>query len=331
MREIGGYFELERFYGEAYHKDAIALNCGRGCIRYLVELRDIKKIWIPDFMCDSVPNAFIKAGAKIMTYKIKSDFLPDYDFDIKDDEWLFICDYYGQLKDEDIRHAKEVSYGRIICDETQGFYRSPIKGVDTIYSCRKWFGVADGGYLISGDGSKLERGMPIDESHTRMPFVLGRYERSATEFYKKSKENNDYFDDEPAKQMSPITENLLRVIDYNNVAKRRRDNWDYLESRIGDQNLLQLQKPDVPFMYPFMVSDAGDIRESLANKGVYIPILWPSVLKDKKSFQISYNYAKNILPLPIDQRYEDVEMGYILGLLQSFGYRIKEIKFETKR
>ena len=291
MREIGGYFELETFSGEHYHKDAIALNCGRGCIRYLIELRGIKKIWIPDYICDSVSNTFLDSGVKVLTYRIKEDFLPDYSFEVKGDEWLFLCDYYGQLTDRDIEFAKVFSHDRIICDETQNFFRKPCKGVDTIYSCRKWFGVADGGYLITGDGAKLDRDIPIDESHTRMSFVLGRYERTATEFFEESKKNNDFFDREPAKRMSLITGNILRAIDYKKVADRRIDNWDYLKSKIGDQNLLQLKKPDVPFMYPFMVSDAGDIRENLANEGIYMPILWPNVLKEAEQFQMSYKLA----------------------------------------
>ena len=316
MREIGGYFELETFSGEHYHKNAIALNCGRGCIRYLIELRGIKNIWIPDYICDSVSNTFLDSGVKVLTYRIKEDFLPDYSFEVKGDEWLFLCDYYGQLTDRDIEFAKEFSHGRIICDETQNFFRKPCSGVDTIYSCRKWFGVADGGYLITGDGSKLDRDIPIDESHNRMSFVLGRYERRATEFFEESKKNNDFFDKEPAKRMSPITENILKGINYLKVSDVRGDNWKHLDSKIKDMNLLCPLKPKVPFMYPFLVSDAGEIRMEMARNGVFIPTLWPNVCREINPSQIAFNYSKNILPLPIDQRYTADDLGYLVRVLK---------------
>lgn len=35
----------------------------------------------------------------------------------------------------------------IILDNTQSFFQKPISGIDTIYSCRKYFGVPDGAYL----------------------------------------------------------------------------------------------------------------------------------------------------------------------------------------
>ena len=317
MKEIGGYFELETFSGEHYHKNAIALNCGRGCIRYLIELRGIKNIWIPDYICDSVSNTFLDSGVKVLTYRIKEDFLPDYSFEVKGDEWLFLCDYYGQLVDRDIEFAKVFSHDRIICDETQNFFRGSCKGVDTIYSCRKWFGVADGGYLITGDGANLDRDIPIDESHTRMSFVLGRYERTATEFYEESKKNNEFFDIEPAKRMSPITENILRGVDYGKVAAKRRDNWDIVERIIGKYNRLKIVKPDVPFMYPLMLENADSIREEILKDKIYIPVLWPNIIGDMRNDSIAYLYAKNVLPLPIDQRYETEDLCLMInGILK---------------
>ena len=315
MREIGGYFELETFHGTQYHKNAIALNCGRGCIRYLAELRRIKKIWIPDYICDSVPNTFRKSGAEVKTYEINKSFLPVYNFEVKDDEWMLLNDYYGQLKENDIAYAKDFSKSRLICDENQGFFRRPHEGVDTFYSCRKWFGVADGGFLITGDGARLDRELPKDKSHNRMSFVLGRYEASAQEFYREATKNNAFFDEEPSKQMSMITENLLRAIDYDAVMKRRKEHWDYLDNEFCSINQLKLHKPYVSFMYPLLLKsgyDACDIRKKLAEKGIYIPLLWPCVSDktDEKSF--ANKYAKNILPLPVDQRYLVKDMNAMI-------------------
>ena len=54
MKEIGGYLEMERFGGTMLHEGAIALNCGRNCLGYLIQAKKISKIAVPFFMCDCI-------------------------------------------------------------------------------------------------------------------------------------------------------------------------------------------------------------------------------------------------------------------------------------
>ena len=42
FREIGGYLELERNRLPLLHESALALNCGRNALRYLLEQRKIR-------------------------------------------------------------------------------------------------------------------------------------------------------------------------------------------------------------------------------------------------------------------------------------------------
>ena len=44
MREIGGYFELDKYSMPMLHEGAIALNCGRITLAYLIEAKGIEKI-----------------------------------------------------------------------------------------------------------------------------------------------------------------------------------------------------------------------------------------------------------------------------------------------
>ena len=61
-------------------------------------------------------------------------------------------------------------------------------------------------------------------------------------------------------------------------------------------------------MYPFWCENGAAVRKLLAEKKIYIPTLWPNVL-ELDGCSLEKEYAKNILPLPIDQRYgeEDIE------------------------
>lgn len=317
LKEIGGYFEFEHFDGIPYHKDAIALNCGCSCLAYLVELRSIRSIWIPDFMCKSVADLFHREGVRTHTYAIGKDFLPVYDFEVGEGEWMLIADYYGQLCEADVAFAMGYCECRLIIDETQGFFRRPWKNCDTVYSCRKWFGVADGGYVATADGARLSRSIERDESYDRMGFVLGRLERSAGDFYAESSANNDRLAIAPMKKMSRVTENIMRAIDYDAVCASRNANWDALHHALANVNQIQLAYPECAFMYPLYLGEAAHaVRQGLIKKSIFVPVLWPNVLDECMPGSYAHQYASGIVPLPVDQRYGRAEMAYVLEELQ---------------
>lgn len=201
-------------------------------------------------------------------------------------------------------------------DETQGFFRDPWKCADTTYTCRKWFGVSDGAYLYTKDGARLPRPLERDESHNRMGFVLGRFERSAEEFYSAATSNNDFFADEDAKLMSALTENIMRAIDYRAVAMKRNQNWKILERSLSSVNKLSLRMPKGAFMYPFLISHGREIRSFMAKRRIYVPQLWPGVEDASRSSEDARAYAADIVPLPVDQRYGAADMGRVLQVLE---------------
>ncbi len=317
-REIGGYMELERFTGPMLHDGDVAMNCGRACLEYLAELRDIQTLWLPDFLCSSVPDLCRKIAIQTKTYRIGEGFRPIYDFKIANGEWLYLVDYYGQLSQADVDAALGVSCGRLVVDESQGYYRNPWENADTLYTCRKWFGVADGAFLHTKDDARLDRKLPRSESFDKMGFVLGRFERPAGEFFAESKGNNVRFVTESMSGMSALTENLLHAIDFDAAKKRRVENWHALDGAHRASNRLNiLTVPDAPFMYPYMIEDASGIRQALAAEGIFIPTLWPNVLDDCQNDSVAYKYSTDILPLPVDQRYGVGDMNYLTRVLRS--------------
>lgn len=313
-REIGGYLELERFPGRPYHRaedGAVALNSGRACLEYLIELRGIRTVWLPDWLCDCVPAVCAKRGAKVRTYKIGWDMRPAWDFEVAEGEYLYLVDYYGQLGAADVDEALARSGGRLVVDEAQGFFRRPWPGADTIYTCRKFFGVADGGYLYTRDGARLSRELPRAESHERMGFVLGRFERPAGEFFAEARANNERFAGEPVGLMSALTENILRAVDYEAARERRDANWRALDEALRDVNGLRPKAPDGAFMYPLLVEGADGIRQKLAAEDVFVPTLWPNCLGECDEGSVAPRYSKDILPLPVDQRYGTEDMIHL--------------------
>ncbi|WP_102372352.1 hypothetical protein [Enorma phocaeensis] len=316
-RSIGGYFEFEHFYGEEYHSQALALNCARNCLAYLIEARNITRIWVPKYLCASVRNVACKYGIECNLYETQSDFLPAWNsITWAPSDYLYLVDYYGQLSDESILDVQAACGGRLILDEVMAFFRMPIPGIDTIYSCRKFFGVADGAYLYSD--ATLERELEVDKSHAHMDFVLGRCECDSNVFYPASAQNNKRFADEDIKWMSPITHNILRAIDYDRVGQLRLDNFRHLSKRLDELNELKPIASTGSFMYPFLTSNGDKLRKQLQEHKIYVSLLW-----NEAACYDGYagRFARDILPLPIDQRYTLEDMDYECDvLLELMGY-----------
>ena len=313
MREIGGYLELEQFSGSLFHDNALALNCGRSCLEYLILAKGIRKIFLPCFCCDSISQPCRKCGVEIVYYHIDFDFRPVFDETLASDEWLYIVNYYGQISNSEVEQWKW-KYGNIIFDNAQAYFQVPVEGVDTLYTCRKFLGVADGGFLYT-DARELFDELETDESFAHMRFVLGRYERSAGEFYQESADNNHRFANESLKQMSKLTRNLLRAVDYDEVVKRRTENFTYLHEHLGKSNKLRLTVLDGAYMYPLYCENGAVIRKAMQKQKIFIPTLWPEVLVVCNGDSLEYDYALNILPLPVDQRYVIEDMEYLDRLL----------------
>lgn len=303
MKEIGGYIELDTYTGPMLYEDGIKLNCGRNALAYIIKAKKINKINVPKFMCDSNDKVLIENGVEVICYNIGLDFKPQ----IKDyDGWLYVVNFYGQLTNEYI-----LTLGKnVIVDNAQAYFQRPVKGVDTIYTCRKFFGVPDGAILYT---DKLIEINLMDESYNRMNFLLGRFERTASEFYKDYVDNNHFFKDEPIKIMSKLTENLLHGLDYDVIKKKRTENFAYLNSKLASINKLTLKIPEGAFMYPLYIDNGFEIRKKLQDKKIFIPTLWPAVFNLCSENDLEYDMAKNILPIPVDQRYGIDEMNIIIN------------------
>lgn len=305
--EIGGYIEFPYFVGSLFHDHAIALNCARNCLAYIIEAKNIKNIALPKFLCGSVKRTCEEHGVDVNYYSIGIDFLPE-DIELKQNEWLYLVNYYGQIDNEKIIEIKKHN-DNLIVDNVEAFFQLPVEGIDTIYTCRKYFGVPDGGYLYTD--TCINRLLEEDKSADRMTHLLGRFENAANVFYAKYKENESIFKTLPLRRMSKITENLMRSYDYNKVKLTREENFVYLDKMLSEYNKLTLITPSGAFAYPLYVSNGNEIRKKLQKKNIYIATLWPDVFNSCNEDEIEYDMARNILPLPCDQRYDVRIMEYL--------------------
>ena len=312
MKEIGGYFGLEKLISNEYYRDLIPLNTGRNALLYLLKARQIKKLYIPYYLCNSVSDMCSRNGYELGYYNVNTDFMPIFNKPLADDEYLYVVNYYGQLTEEKVIDLRR-QFIQIILDNTHAFFQRPLDGIDTIYSCRKFFGVPDGAYLSTD--ADFKEVLDVDVSRGRMTHILGRYEGVASHFYNEFQANDASFKTEPLKKMSKLTHNLLGAIDYDRVRRIRNENYAFLERKLSGLNNLKLLAPNGAFAYPFYVTDGTEIRRVLAQNKIYIPTLWPNVLTTTPRDWIEQDYAANILPLPCDQRFGIRAMMFVIKYL----------------
>lgn len=316
MQEIGGYFGFEQLVKKPYHH-GMGFSSGRNALRYIIRKRNIKTIYLPVYLCDVIPVVCLKEKVEIKYYHIDSTFQPILE---PTQEYVYIVNYYGQLSNAKLKILNQ-KYSNMIIDNTHSFFQESIPGMDTIYNCRKYFGVPDGAYLdtdlVKDDTMKRARVMK------RMTHLVGRYELDAHSYYKDFKLADASFDDEEMLLMSKVTENMMGAIDYRLVHAIRHRNFDYLNQELKDINDLSIIQKTT-FMYPFYCKEASYLREELMRHQIYIPILWPNVLKEGGINPNEYDYAQHILPLPMDQRYSLEDLKSMVEIIKQFIKRRRE-------
>lgn len=311
-KPIGGYFELELPKHPELHAEAIALNSGRFCLEYLLRCRKYKKVLIPYYTCDSVVEPLERLGIRYAFYHIDKSYRIVDDILLTSDEALLYTNYWG-LQDD---YCEELAgkYGRqLILDYTQAFFSKPICGKDTFYSCRKYFGVPDGGYLYTDAFAEFK--IEQDESYGRMDSLTKRIDISPEAGYDDFQMVSTSFHNLPVRRMSKLTKRLMQSIDYKQVAQQRIDNYNTLRRALGGR---ELNYGEVPMIFPYESAEGQKLRKHLIANNIFVAKYWPNVDEWTEEDSTERWMANHILPLPIDQRYDKEDMNKIIEIIKNY-------------
>ena len=313
MDAIGGYFSLELSMREEYHKDALRLNTARNSLEYILRARKYDKVYLPYYTCDVVLEPFKKLNLSYEFYHINLHLELNDTISLKENEALLYTNYFG-LKQRYVEQLAGKYGSQLIVDNTQAFYAKPLDGIDSFYTCRKFFGVADGAYLYTD--KLLEGGFEQDESFNRMAHLLKRIDLSAEKGFADFRKVDDGLDNQPIREMSKLTQRIMQSIDYEAAVKKRRENFQILQEQLGEKNNLELRLDDdtVPMVYPYLVSLEG-LREKLIENKIFVARYWPNVFDWTSKDDIEYYLANQLQPLPIDQRYGENQMNRIIDII----------------
>lgn len=315
MKEYGGYLSLELKRGREYYQldetKQLRVNNGRSAIICAIEDGKYKKIYIPLYTCHSVLEALEKRKIKYEIYNIDSDFEP-IDVKLKKDELLLWTNYFGIASQEKIKRIVS-KYGNVLVDNTQAFFAEPVMEAYNVYSCRKFFGVSDGAYLIHANITPMA--LEKDVSWKSASYLFEAIEEGTNHAYQHSLENEKRIEESGIRAMSVLTKHILMSIDYEEVISRRKHNFDFLHRELRMVNQLNISNFDcIPMVYPLLIENK-DLREKLIKKRIYVPQWWKWVAENDKANEFERKLSNYLLPLPIDQRYDGNDLKFVSDVI----------------
>jgi hypothetical protein len=313
VKTLGGYMGLQLPKGKPYYPDLIRLNTARNSLEYILITKGFTTIYLPYFTCEVILEPIKRLELYYHFYKIDENMDPIIDFKVDDLSCMLYTNYYG-VKTATVK-ALSKTQKNLIIDNAQAFYAAPIPGIDTFYSCRKFFGVPDGAYLYTTGAKRLK--LEQDVSVDRFSHLIKAIDINIEAGYPDYVRNNDVLIDNELKAMSNLTQSILGTIDYEHCALIRKENFALLHQELAAVNLLKIDfsAEDTPMVYPLLVNQPN-LKALLIKQKIFVATYWPNVFDWTLPDSMEYYLAENIVPLPIDQRYGLEDMQYMVNIIK---------------
>lgn len=318
MQQYGGYVPLEKVVkGEFFREQdtsILRLNSGRTAMLCAVGDGGYEKVYVPVYMGGCVLGALQKKGIEIEFYHIDQNFMPLGIGEMHEKEILLWANYYGIIKKSVVEKICSV-YKNIIIDNTHAFFSKPQMEAYNVYSCRKFFGVNDGAYL-------LHRNLKPVNMQKSNQFQIASFLRAKEDAgYEGYEDNEQRITAEGEMEMSDLTRYMLCSIDYEAIKVRRQSNFSILHKELKEINELDIVlEEQVPMIYPLLITDDG-IRGYLEKNRIFLYRWWRWFIEKNMGNEFENQLYQYLLPLPIDQRYNDNDMEEIIRIIKKYKAR----------
>lgn len=323
MREMmGGFFGYEApqenagAFPLAEGPCCAFVHSGRAALELLLTNlpRRPRAVWVPRFVCDTLLQAPLRLGLPVHRYACDAQLRPLLPEALGEEDVLVLVNYFGMTAHR-VAEAAQHHAGPVLVDATTALFAPLPPGADGIfYSFRKFLPVADGGAALARY-PLTQRPAETDDSRTRLRYLHLRAEAGIRAAAPAAQAAEDSLAG-PPRLLSPQTREMLRGIDTAAAAARRRANYCVLHAVLAPLNRLELpaEPPANPQCYPF-VSAIPDLRDSLIDAGIALPLYWPEVVEATAAHETENRLARTLHPLPLDQRYGAAEMEHLLHLI----------------
>lgn len=313
---MGGFFglELPEYNNFPFLESAFCAftNSGRSALSCILDnLPPPRRIYIPRYICHTLAEPL--AGYKMETYGCREDLSPILPNDARKEDIIILVDYFG-LTARHVLAAAAQFPGQVIVDATTALFGKSRELFPTFYSPRKFVGVPDGG-VACAPFPLVRRPEVTAPSSAAALHLLQRIEGGVLSAAAAAQQAEDALCGTRF-SMSPLTRRLLRSINFKAVSEKRMFNYHTLHRVLAPLNRLKLPElPDsAPMYYPFVCGIPG-MRDDLIDAEIALPLFWEEVIDTTPAHSIENTLARTLLPLPIDQRYDEKDMQKLLRLI----------------
>lgn len=326
--DFGGFLPLELRSGEPYYQTSdqmtvLPVNSGRTAIWAALQQFPSDLVFLPRYNCPTVFKLLVSLGYRVRFYDVDDRLCPILTPDVAGDAVVVLVNYFGLTYDRLKPFFND--FPNIIIDNSQAFFCAPYlaDGVFNIYSCRKFFGVPDGGYVIGRRFHTIPE-LEREYSYDRMLFLVKSAELGTHAAYPASLENELYIGSSFL-GMSVLTEKILAASDVETIQLKRRRHFELLAVELSDIQQADWQLSEaVPYCFPLLLDT--DIRSELIQTHIYVATLWQHLIDDPKADAVSYRMSKFCHFLPIDQRYDEADMLKLISMVRSIYARRKAVR-----
>lgn len=303
---------------------------GRQAIQHLIEFKQWKRIWIPEYFCYDIVEAIENTGIQVMSYPDT----PGLDetaniasLNFRENDVLLRINYYGLRSYRDNRSVPI----EVIEDHSHdlvGIWAGTSNADWCIASIRKTIPVPEGGVLWSPKKHHLpKRPVQTDENvslegkrwkamklkRDYLQFDMG----SKDEFRELFIETENAFEKLPLSDMTEDCKTYLAGFDIGCWNNQKKNNWEILSQIESDS--IQILRPEDKacnvFSFVFILKSEHErelVRRYLIQSNLYPVVLWK--IPDHKSLD-AVDFSNKMLSIPCDARYTEgdiIEMRKIL-------------------
>lgn len=309
---IGGYFELELPRGQTQvYPGALRFQSARSAFLALLRAAKPGRVWMPRYLCDTMYAPLRDAGIGCEHYSVDERLEIVGEPVVHGNDWFYYVNYFGLRESYVDVVLSRFGPQRVVVDNCQAFFSKPRDCAATIYSPRKFFGIPDGGLLISQ--CQVEPPVQRDtDSLARARHLVERLASTPEAGYASYQAAEQSLGNVEPHGMSQLTEALLSTLDLNRARLRRTDNFLALHAKLAQFNRYSMDVAaiDGPLCYPLLIEAPG-LREHLIASRIFVATYWTDVTRRVEAGSVEADLAKNLIPLPCDQRYNVDEMARV--------------------
>lgn len=310
--DIGGYGELELpHHNQNLHEKAYSLQSARAALFFFLKKKSIKKVFLPDYICDNLYPLFDKLQITLSIYPVDDSLGVPTDIFPREGELLLIVNYFGICRSNIDKFLKDtkIPFSKIIIDNSQALFESAKKCAASIYSPRKFLGIPDGGFLYTDEVLAIP-----NKEFQASNYIAHLIQRSAGDVelgYANFLEAERALSRFEPKRMSKISQRLIHSYDLEDVKQKRILHFKILQSAFRDINLNRIERSEdeVPLCFPLKVDRCvEEVCQKLVKSNIYLPRYWPNL----KAGVHAEKWFRGTLFLPVDHRLNEKKLEFLI-------------------